>query len=162
MKKNHKRMEVANEVLAYIMPSMKPELVIKAGRIAVRWHQSWEEERPIVTKIWMTRNQDFYPIWHNRAPWGGTCSTAISQLVRWARHQPVLPLDVWRRWSQPGIQLFSGDRPLVLLQKAGYPEVVECVVCGNEPDGLDWWHYEGKSGPCCVYGCQAERIRGKA
>jgi hypothetical protein len=119
---------------------------------------------------WVThRGGDFYPTWHRtRGPWGGTVSTAMSQLIRWCQGKPVLPLSSFAYWCGPNIRLGGdrGDELVALLRSAGYPETVSCVCCGLPPIGMDWWCHDGKSGPCCGRGpvCvhrpdEAQRLR---
>ncbi len=145
------RVAAANAALAVLGKGTRLEFV---GRRAFVCWESWRNGPQ--RKRWaVNRGNDFYPTWHNRAPWGGTQSTALSQLVRWCQGKPVLPLGCWEYWTTPGIRL-AGDRGpelVELLRAAGYPERVACVCCGLPPvGGLDWWSHGGKSGPCCGRG----------
>ena len=111
----------------------------------VQWRygeQQWKRR-------WMCKGQDFYPVWSHRWPHGGTATVALSQLVRWAGGRPVLPLGSWRHWSAPSVGLVA-KQTVILLESAGYPEKVPCVLCGIILNGgLDWWSLDGVTGPCC-------------
>lgn len=116
----------------------------------------------LVHRRWMTRNQDFYPMWYRQWGHGGTCSTALANLIRWCQGKPVLPLTTWIYWA--GQQVNLGDRKdyVEILRSAGYPETVPCVLCEREiTGGMDWWSLKGVTGPCCSMrsGC---RQKGKA
>jgi hypothetical protein len=127
------------------------------------WFVCWKDYRGrAVAKRWQCRGQDFYPVWHRKWPGGGTASTALSQLIRWLRKQPVLPLATWRYWASDKCKLLP-ITAVDAMQDAGYPEISECVLCG-EPleERLDWWHLDGISGPCCGWtsGCRQKDHRG--
>lgn len=148
-----KRLEAVNAVLAMFSTS---QLTWRRG-FYVSWPTSDGGE---VAWRWHCRGgQDFYPTWHNRWPGGGTASTAMSQLIRWLRDEPVLPISTWEYWTGPKVALGRDNGPEIvrLLREAGYPEHACCVLCGNRIEGgLDWWNLKGVSGPCCGWttGCR--------
>lgn len=127
------------------------------------WYVCWNDRfRPDhVSKRWQCRGNDFYPVWHHKYPGGGTSSTALSQLIRWVSRKPVLPISTWRFWASETCRLLPAEAVDVLLA-GGYPERVDCVLCGNRiAGGLDWWRLDGVSGPCCSWrsGCRQQRGR---
>jgi len=122
----------------------------------------WELGGNKTEKRWLCRGQDFYPVWSNKWPNGGTACTALSQLIRWLRGQPALPIASWRYWTSERCKLLKPEA-VDILELAGYPTLVPCVLCGrmigwasSEDTGLDWWHLNKVSGPCCRYtkGCR--------
>lgn len=148
------RVAASNAVIA-LMSGTKAVLSVEVGRgVVVSWGNR--------SKRWVCRpGQDFYPTWSRSAPWGGTQSTAISQLVRWIRGLPVLPMATWEYWSSEKVKLCKPEA-LAILRSAGYPEEAVCVLCGKKPAGLDWWHLDNVSGPCCsawnVMACRNVRL----
>lgn len=121
---------------------------------------SWERKGETTFRRWQTRGgQDFYPTWSNLWGHGGTACTALSQLVRWIRGEPVLPLPTWRYWFGDKCQLARdrGTEGIAALVHAEWPEVATCVLC-RQPitGGMDWWNLDGVSGPCCGWttGCR--------
>lgn len=125
----------------------------KTGHIRVEWGPP-DRRR---SRRWITmRGNSHYPVWHRRAPWGGTQSTAISFLVRWVQNKPVYGLESWTYWASDSIKLCTAETVEVLRQ-AGYPERAKCVLCGAEGCG-DWWDLDGVTGPCCTWrsGCKQE------
>lgn len=143
------RIDVANKVLQTFAPDT--ELRIDAhGYVVVEWTTHRDV---LLSRRWMTRGQDWYPVWHRYWGHGGTACVALSQLVRWCQRKPVLPLATWRYWADEQVRLLRhGDVPSALsaLRDAGYPEVATCVLCGRFVDGgCDWWSLKGVSGPCC-------------
>jgi len=141
------RIEIANEVLKCFAPLTT--LRLESGHVLVVWINSSGRHE----KRWMTRGQDFYPVWHRRWGHGGTASTALAQLVRWIKGKPVLPLSTWRYWGGDRCQLLrqgDGNAAIEKMLAAGYPEKAACVLCRNEiTGGMDWWSLDGLSGPCC-------------
>ncbi len=163
-----KRLEAANFVLQAFAPETTISLA-KSGHVEVSWTGHGGEK---FTKRWMTRGQSFYPPWYRKWAHGGTASTALSQLVRFVKGRPVLPISTWRYWAGEQVALLrqrergkqggpTAEEAISTLLSAGYPENVECVVCGVElgASGFDWWSLEGVSGPCCGMGrgCQGGR-----
>lgn len=148
-----RRMDVANSALSKFTTL---SLLRKLGGIYV----CWENRDGRYVKRWACRGQDFYPVWSNKFPHGGTCSTAVAQLIRWIQDRPVLPLCTWRMWASERCKLLA---PSVVdeLEAAGYPVEAICVLC-KQPivDGLDWWSLKGVSGPCCSWrsGCRQEGL----
>lgn len=144
------RLDVANRVLATFSPS---RIERRKGGWYVCWENKWQGP---MAKRWHCRGQDFYPSWHRKWPGGGTASTALSQLIRWLRDQPVLPISSWRYWASETCKLLPVTVADDLLA-AGYPEHVPCVLCGETiVGGLDWWSLDGVTGPCCGWttGCR--------
>lgn len=83
---------------------------------------------------------------------GGTSAMALGQLVRWYFNQTRLPLPTWRYWASDKVLLCS-LATVDLLEDSTYsdPKKVCCVLCGSSKVG-DWWHLNGKTGPCCYMG----------
>lgn len=138
------RVGIANRVLGFFAKGTS--LRIECGYILV----SWSTFKGRVERRWMTRGQDFYPVWHRKWTGGGTASTALSQLVRWVQGKPVLPLSTWSYWTSDKYKLLD-PQAIEILRDAGYPEKVQCVRCGsnNFAGGMDWWGLDGVSGPSC-------------
>lgn len=135
------------------------EIVNRSSGLAVRWQQSG---RSIERRWQLQRGSDTYPIWHRNWGHGGTATTALSNLIRWIRGQPVVPLTTWRYWSTKTVYLMreKGDECCELLAAAGWPAVASCVLCGRVVERFDWWHLGKVSGPCCHYrsGCRQRPV----
>lgn len=147
------KIEAANEMLQHFASETTIERR-KGG-----WYVCWDGYDGRKEKRWITRGQDFYPMWHREWPHGGTASTALSQLIRWLRGQPVLSLQTWRYWAGDRVRLIDSLESVDILKNAGYPEKDICVLCDKEIEkGLDWWSLDGVSGPCCdmTSGCRQE------
>lgn len=155
------RLAVANAALALFADRVS--LSRKNGRVIVTF-PSWNAWGEVMLHLaWITSGQSFYPTWSQRFCHGGTVTTALAQLVRWVRGQPVLPLGTWRYWCSEKVGL--GRRPngasngaelLRVLEEGGYPHVATCCLCGRTPlPRFDWWHLKLVSGPCCDYGDEA-------
>ena len=147
------RMIVANVVLGTFSIA---RIEYRPGGMFVSWPT---ERRGRICRRWQCRGQSFYPVWTRIYPGGGTSVTALSQLVRWVQGKPVLPISTWRYWASERCKLLSPEAIDHLL-KAGYPEHVDCVLCGEQCDGLmGWWHLDGLSGPCCAWttGCRQRK-----
>ncbi len=157
-----KRLDAANFMLRTFAPETTISLA-KSGHVEVSW-TGYDGKK--ITKRWMARGQSFYPPWYRKWAHGGTASTALSQLVRFVKGRPVLPISTWRYWSGDRVALLgrgvggalAANEAINHLLSAGYPENVKCVVCGVElgSRGFDWWSLDGVSGPCCGMGngCQ--------
>lgn len=146
------KLEIANEVL-------KDFSCVQLEKLKGGMYVSWNIKKPI-RRRWQCRGQDFYPVWHNIYPGGGTSSMALAQLIRWCQDKPVLPLTSWRWWSGESVALVSKEA-VDKLESACYPKVVKCVLCRNDIVGsMDWWSLNKVSGPCCSHlsGCR-QRIR---
>jgi hypothetical protein len=131
----------------------------KSGHVLVMWGPMDN----LTIKRWQVRHgQDFYPVWSHKWAHGGTKTTALSQLIRWCRGRPVLPLSTWRYWAGETCRIAGdeGERLIDRLVYAQYPDVAHCVLCGVQLGGLDWWSLNGVSGPCCPMnaGCQASSV----
>ena len=148
------RIETSNAVLRLMQPDTSIERR-KGG-----WYVCWTRYcKTPQSRRWVTRGNDFYPLWHHKWGRGGTVTTALSQLVRWCGEKPVLPLPTWRYWMSPTVRLGddSGDEIVRILTDGGYPEATPCVLCGLPITGrLDWWSLDGISGPSCRWteGCR--------
>lgn len=147
------RLELANQVLSSFV---KARIEQRPGfpHFVVCWTSFGKEVR----KRWMTRGQDFYPVWKHDYPGGGTSSTALSQLIRWLQGKPVLPIESWRYWASETCKLLPRSAVETLLA-GGYPEFADCVLCHQRIEGgLDWWSLKGVSGPCCgrTSGCRQQ------
>jgi hypothetical protein len=111
---------VANKVLALFSVST---IERRKGGFWVCWELGGKRTE----KRWSCRGQDFYPVWSHKWPNGGTACTALSQLIRWVKGQPVLPLYSWRLWASERCKLLSVEA-IDILDAAGYPTDVSCVV----------------------------------
>ena len=135
------RLSVANAVIQTFAPGTF--LRLESGYVLVEW----KNHRGPQSKRWMTRGQDFYPVWHKAWGHGGTATTALAQLVRWIKGKPVLPLPTWQYWSGDKCRLLrQGDAQMALesLQSAGYPATATCVLCKETiTGGMDWWSLNG-------------------
>lgn len=151
---NSERLEVANQVLASFAPDSR--ITVERGKgVYVEWTANRSQQH--YRRRWQAMHgQDFYPVWSRIWGHGGTATTALSQLNRWVKSHPVLPLPTWRMWASERCKLLPLEA-VELLAKGGYPEQADCVLCGNIiTGGLDWWHLYGVSGPCCSWtnGCR--------
>jgi hypothetical protein len=120
------------------------------------WYVCWSTSRGSDSRRWQTRSgQDFYPTWSHKWIGGGTSCTALAQLIRWLRGQPVLPISTWQYWSTETVKLVSPEA-VEMLRAGGYPVHANCVLCGQQVTSLDWWNLNGVSGPCCGWtsGCR--------
>lgn len=88
---------------------------------------------------------------------GGTGLTAAAQLARYIRDLPRLPLSCWSYWESVGV----GDTNVYqLLTDNGYADKTNCILCGNKPDGIDWWSLDKLTGPCCTFGkCRQKEVK---
>lgn len=140
------RIETANAVLRLLAPGTS--ITNERGWLTVHWTYLGKP----ISRRWMTRGQDFYPVWNRRWGHGGTCATALSSLIRWCQGKTPLPLSTWRYWTGQTVRLGRQDGPeiLRLLSDGGYPETVPCCLCGRQLNGsLDWWSLKNVRGPCC-------------
>jgi len=147
---NLDRLPVANCVLHSF--AERSHITEKNSRLSVSWWDGTTE----VTKQWQCRTgTDFYPVWHKKWPHGGTASMALSQLIRWIRELPVLPISTWYYWSTKKIALLEAEI-VDYLEENGYPKEVYCIMCGEKIQNFDWYNLRGKSGPGCYMntGCQ--------
>lgn len=122
------------------------------------WYVCWpSRDGEEISRRWCCkRGQDFYPVWYSQWGQGGTAATALSQLIRWCAAKPVLSLTTWRYWASDRVQLLP-EASVAILEKAGYPNVARCVLCGEEiKSSVDWWSLLKVSGPCCSWrsGCR--------
>jgi len=159
---NIDRMNAANQALKAFPIGNMFQFELKNNRLAVYWMDYWTRDRKPrkVSKVWHFQYDG--SLWPKfRLPTGGTLTQFIGQLVRWIRDKPVLPLYVLRHWDSPNYGLFGSysDAVLAILIKAGYPETVKCVVCGDKPNGMDWWSRDNVSGPCCNWGSCEEKCK---
>lgn len=147
------RIRAANAALAII--AERTQIERRRGGWYVKWktYQNVEHSRR-----WSVQRGSDRPPWHQKWAHGGTCKTALSQLIRWCKEEPVLPLATWQYWCSPGCYLARdrGAELCSLLSDAGWPRDVPCVLCGVALTGsIDWWDLNGVSGPCCKWGgCQ--------
>lgn len=143
-----RRVVVANAVLALF--AERTWVAHDRGFVVVNWRHFTGE---LLARRWMTRGgQSFYPVWSRKWGHGGTRCTALSQLVRWIQGKPVLPMSTWRYWAgdRVGLGRERGPEIVRLLTEGGYPLQSQCVLCGCDLlQGLDWWHLDKLSGPCC-------------
>lgn len=155
------RLDAANKALELFHLNPQFRFEIKNNKLAICWYSTWNKNREPkkVSKVWTFMSKgSHYPSFD--LPTGGTMTTALGQLVRWIRGMPCFPISVFHYWDSPNVGLYQDDMgkpspgPSVfsVLTEAGYPEAVKCVVCGEKPDGMDWWSDEDVTGPCCNYG----------
>lgn len=140
------RIVAANAMLACFAPDTT--LRLESGYVVVEW----TDRRGKQSRRWLTRGQDWYPVWFRHWPHGGTATVALSQLVRFVQGKPVMGFATWRYWAGEGVALIRhGDleAALATLKAAGYPEEPKCVLCGQTGSIGDWWSLSGVSGPCC-------------
>lgn len=146
-KEDKAKIKVANQVLSDISNGRT-----KIERRKNGWYVHFY---PNQVKRWQCRKgNSFYPVWQYHQ--GGTATTALSQLIRWLQGKPVLPISTWRHWASDTVKLCSENVADILLE-GGYPEHVDCVLCGNRiKERFDWWNLDGVSGPCCHWqsGCK--------
>lgn len=143
---NFERLKVANAALKFFAEETRLE-ACRCGLVVC-----WTDSRGKAwRRRWQTRRgNDFYPTWSHLWGHGGTCCTALSQLVRWVQGKPVHSLNVWRFWAAPGVALGRprGIDLVEVLRAGGYPERVPCVLCGEVIEGrLEWYSSGGVSGP---------------
>lgn len=151
------KLEAANKVLQTFARESRIER--RKGGFYVVWPKYRGDGENV--KRWICRGQDFYPMWSNKWPHGGTACTALSQLIRWLRGQATLPIVSWRYWASDTCKLLPREAATVLLDN-GYPEHAWCVLCDRQLTiGFDWWNLNGVSGPCCGMrnGCRQVRSR---
>ena len=141
---SEEKIDIANIVLRSF--AEKTHIECRDNKLYVCWEIGGVQ----YGKLWRCRpNQDIYPIWYNQWAHGGTACTALSQLIRWIKNEPVLPLTTWEYWASDKVKLLD-PMSLDYLRNNGYPQKVNCVLCDNEiKRGIDWWHLKGVSGPCC-------------
>lgn len=144
------RVEAANVALKSFAPDTSLR-IDATGHVVVEWVRSNGER---LSRRWMTRGQDWYPVWHRHWGHGGTACVALSQLVRWITERPVMSLATWRYWASKGCALLrqqgdDGTAALAALADAGYPAESPCVLCGDAGHIGDWWSLKGVTGPCC-------------
>lgn len=154
---NCTHLNAANKALDCFAPGTSIVVKRRVG-VCVEWTQHSGKQ---FSRRWQTqRGQDFYPTWYRHWGHGGTATTALAQLVRWMQGKPILPLATWRHWTGERVYLGQkrGPECVSILEAAGYPETVNCVLCGVELRGLDWWSLDGVSGPCCSWtaGCRQD------
>lgn len=149
------KLDAANAVLEILAPSTTIE------RRKNGWYVTWIgwRDKPM-SRRWATAGgSSGYPSWYRHWGHGGTCSQALWQLIRWCQGRPVLPISTWKYWTGKTVAMGRerGTEIIQVLTEAGYPQSVDCVLCGNQiVGGLDWWHLDGVSGPCCGWtsGCR--------
>lgn len=153
------RIKTANAVLRSFALDTKLRLC-PTGYVLVEWSDS----RGAFSRRWMTRGQDWYPVWHHKWGQGGTATIALSQLVRWVQGKPVMGISTWRHWAHPNCNLLrragdGGQQTIERLLAGGYPSEVPCVLCGDTAHIGDWWSLNKVSGPCCSMraGCRQSK-----
>ena len=136
------KLEVANKVLKSF--ASDSEFVFVPG---VGYKVSFNGK----SKRWVCRGGSFYPTfrWYH----GGTATIAASQLIRWLQNKPCLPISTWEYWSSIAL---CPIETVILLKDSGYPEKVNCCLCGAELKQFDWWHLDKIEGCCCLHnqGCR--------
>ena len=152
------KLQVVNAALAVFAP----DTTVRRGTNG--WIIEWDDYcGKTISRRWATKSGgSFYPAWHRHWAHGGTCCMALSQLMRWLQDRPVFGITTWEHWVSPSIGLSGGNPSLLqILRDGGYPANQFCVLCGKiidpKKDGLDWWHLNKISGPCCTNTtCQRE------
>ena len=142
--------EVKLKVANFVLESFA---TARIERRKTGWYVCWGDK----SKRWSVRHgQDFFPPWSRQFPGGGTAITALSQLIRWLKDMPVLPISTWRYWAGDKVKLLPLST-VDIFEASGYPREAKCVLCGTVLFGaLDWWSLDGVSGPCCTMhdGCR--------
>jgi hypothetical protein len=141
------RLAAAQQILDIIAPTTK--IITDRPGIYIQWEQ---HRGVVMLRRWqLNRGSDSYPVWYGKWGHGGTCTQALAQLVRWLQNKTVLPLSSWKYWTGESVALGQQRRAEIvpILQEAGYPEIVNCVLCNKPTEGLDWWHLNKVVGPCC-------------
>ena len=159
IKLDSNKIETANLVLQSLASDTRIEK--RKGGYFIVWKQ-WNTSKEVAKKWACRQGQDFYPIWHDQWAHGGTACTALSQLIRWLQNKPVFPICTWQYWTSKTVNLLP-EASIALLQTAGYPEYVNCVLCNQQiKKDIDWWSLKKISGPCCGWnsGCK-QKIRNK-
>lgn len=150
------RITASNTALTTFAPTTRLTIA-ESGHVLVTWSSTYGTTR---TRRWLTRGNDWYPVWYRHWGHGGTAAAALAQLVRWIRGRPVLGLTTWQYWGSDTCQLLrqggGPDFAIQALRAAGYPEQSTCVLCGQTGHCGDWWNLNGVSGPCCSWqsGCR--------
>lgn len=140
------KLEAVNAVLNEMTPGTWVERTNRG------WMVSWRRGDKVLTRRWCTQvGSSFYPAWHRQWAHGGTCCTALAQLMRWLQNRPVMPIGTWHYWSGESIRLGT-PKMIKILESAGYPVTATCIACGESiSSGLDWWHLGKVSGPCHTF-----------
>lgn len=148
------RIDISNRMLQCFAPDTL--LRLESGYVIVEWINYKGKQ----SKRWMTRGQNFYPVWSREWGHGGTACTALAQLIRWVQGKPVLPISSWEYWKSDRCKLLrhgDADDAIQRLLYNGYPQTANCVLCGLRlAYSFDWWSLKKVSGPCCNYteGCR--------
>lgn len=150
-------LRAANDVLYIIAP--RTWIIRDKGGWYVEWKRSNGET---MRRRWARRNGSHYPSWYRHWGHGGTCTLALSQLIRWVQGKPVVPLSSWHHWCGDRIYLArdKGAEVCSRLSDAGWPHGVPCVLCGTMMVRAgDWWDLNGNVGPCCgmTSGCRQQQ-----
>lgn len=145
----------ANRIVKHFIPYA--QIRIRNARICIHWKVG---KKTHLKQFAVRNGQCFYTVW--RAPWGGTCSLALAQVVRRLQGKPVFPLRTWKYWASPKVMI-ANDGPALIdeLVSCDWPDLVPCVLCGKtiHQGHLDWWSLDGVSGPYC--GCLRVRPKGR-
>jgi len=147
IEERERRIQVCNLALKHFLPDLKG--------ISLRYHRgmrvAWATKDLTLReeKMWVTRGNDFFPLWHRQLGCGGTACHALASLVFWCRGQPTLSVSTWRCWAGARYGLCS-EVVADILEAGGFPKVAKCVLCGIELlKGHDWWSLDEVKGPCC-------------
>lgn len=152
------RLRAANQALSLFTRSTRMEWRRGRGWVVI-WNNSSGE---LVSRRWQRQRGSHYVTWYRSWGHGGTCMEAMFQIVQWLNHLPVLPLGTWKYWTSKSVAIARerGQELVDVLEAAGWPTRVHCVVCAKEiTTRLDWWDSDGLEGPCCMFGDCEERAR---
>lgn len=148
------RLEQANQILKLYSPRARLEY---SGRM----YFVWEDHNGKLNRYSWTpqsRGSD-YPSISDRLPFGGTCTRATAELIRWCLAKPIQPIGIWKNFVKTG----GVSKVFELATEFGWPKQVPCVMCGRlVGDGVSYDCYTHKPyepGPGCYYGegCKATK-----
>ena len=153
---NHKRLEVANQVLQELG---KYEFTVDRSRLYFSWVASSGKS---FRRLWLTKADSDYPTWYRNVRGylgcGGTVMTAIAHLALWVRELPCYPIETWEHWCGESVRMRGGDTIIPLLKENQYPTGFACVFCGNPKGRKDWYwfskHPKHSGFGCCHPECQ--------
>lgn len=141
------------EIVKRVVETMQPGVTVTYDR-GFWFHWTSRYSQKSYRHKWIPQKGNQYPANHV-FPWGGTMCLLITQMIRWAKHMPVVPLSVIDHWFGPKVQL--GDtQAFELICFAGWPESVNCVMCGRPlTDRRDWYDWSGIGVNCSGLGCHS-------
>jgi hypothetical protein len=156
MSLNNERFAQAQAALALIYPNIA--MTFDRGFVF-----EWECCGSKFKRRWVASSygSDF-PKWHNQSFCGGTGSRVLTQLMRWVRGQPILPLAFWEQASGPNY--LNNPNVYDLVRSFGWLVIVPCVFCqepivpGQPYDEFAWKKHR-VCGPAHIYVRECALIR---